>query len=258
MPITTSTSADGTVLEVVLDRPKANTIDATTSRELSTIFDVFNRDTMQRVAIFTGAGEKFFSAGWDLNAANEGEAFDSDYGVGGFGGFPELPNRNKPIIAAVNGMAVGGGFELALAADFIVAAEHSQFFLPETRVGVLPDSGTVRLPRLLPRQLSNEIIFAGRRLSALEAQSWGIVNRVVPSVELMESARQLAAEICLSAPLSVAAVLELNRTLEHVDIHDAMHQMRKNPAYRRAVDSQDALEGPASFAEKRPPRWQGK
>ena len=257
MPITTTSSLDGTVLEIVLDRPKANTIDATTSRELSQIFDSFNRDTTHRVAILTAAGEKFFSAGWDLNAANEGEAFDSYYGVGGFGGFPELPNRNKPIIAAVNGMAVGGGFEIAMAADFIVAADHAQFFLPETRVGVLPDAGTIRLPRLLPRQLANEIIFGGRRLSATEAESWGIVNRVVPIAELMTSARQLAADICLSAPLSVAAVLELNRTLEHTDILDAMHAMRKNAAYRKAVDSQDALEGPASFAEKRPPKWQG-
>jgi crotonobetainyl-CoA hydratase len=155
-------------------------------------------------------------------------------------------------------MAVGGGFEIAMAADFIVAADHAQFFLPETRVGVLPDAGTIRLPRLLPRQLANEIIFGGRRLSAAEAESWGIVNRVVPIAELMTSARQLAADICLSAPLSVAAVLELNRTLEHTDIHDAMHAMRKNSAYRKAVDSQDALEGPASFAEKRPPKWQGK
>jgi crotonobetainyl-CoA hydratase len=258
MPIITTSSLDGAVLEIVLDRPKANTIDATTSRELSQIFDSFNRDTTHRVAILTAAGEKFFSAGWDLNAANEGEAFDSDYGVGGFCGFPELPNRNKPIIAAVNGMAVGGGFEIAMAADFIVAADHAQFFLPETRVGVLPDAGTIRLPRLLPRQLANEIIFGGRRLSAAEAESWGIVNRVVPIAELMTSARQLAADICLSAPLSVAAVLELNRTLEHSDILDAMHAMRKNSAYRKAVDSQDALEGPASFAEKRPPKWQGK
>jgi crotonobetainyl-CoA hydratase len=193
-----------------------------------------------------------------LNAAADGEAFDSDYGVGGFGGFPELPNRNKPIIVAVNGMAVGGGFEIAMAADFIVAADHAQFFLPETRVGVLPDAGTVRLARLMPRQLSNEIIFGGRRLAAAEAESWGIVNRVVPLADLMTSARELAAEICLSAPLSVAAVLELNRTLENVDIQEAMKQMRANAAYRKAVDSQDAIEGPASFAEKRPPQWQGK
>jgi crotonobetainyl-CoA hydratase len=169
-----------------------------------------------------------------------------------------LEDTNKPIIVAVNGMAVGGGFEIAMAADFIVAADHAQFFLPETRVGVLPDAGAVRLPRLMPRQLSNEIIFGGRRLSAVEAESWGIVNRVVPLADLMTSARQLAAEICLSAPLGVAAVLELNRTLENVDIQEAMKQMRVNAAYRKAVDSQDAVEGPTSFAEKRPPQWQGK
>jgi crotonobetainyl-CoA hydratase len=227
MPITTTTSNDGQVLEITLDRPKANTIDAATSQELSRIYDAFNRDATQRVAIFTGAGEKFFSAGWDLNAANEGESFDSDYGVGGFGGFPELPNRNKPVIAAVNGMAVGGGFEIAMAADFIVAAEHATFFL-------------------------------GRRLSAHEAASFGIVNRVVPATELMDSARALAAEICLSAPLAVAAVMQLNRELEGVDVLDAMKAMRTNPAYRAAIDSEDAKEGPASFAEKRPPRWTGR
>ena len=158
MPITTSTSTTaagtGSILEITLDRPKANTIDAATSRELSEIFSAFNSDSTHRVAIFTAAGEKFFSAGWDLNAAAEGEAFDSDYGVGGFGGFPELPNRNKPIIAAVNGMAVGGGFEIAMAADFIVAADHAQFFLPETRGGVLPDAGAVRLPPGVPRGAS--------------------------------------------------------------------------------------------------------
>lgn len=258
MPITTTTSNDGQVLEITLDRPKANTIDAATSQELSRIYDAFNRDATQRVAIFTGAGEKFFSAGWDLNAANDGESFDSDYGVGGFGGFPELPNRNKPVIAAVNGMAVGGGFEIAMAADFIVAAEHATFFLAETKVGVIPDAGTIRLPRLLPRQLSNEIIFGGRRLSAHEAASFGIVNRVVPADELMDSARALAAEICLSAPLAVAAVMQLNRELEGIDVLDAMKAMRTNPAYRAAIDSEDAKEGPASFAEKRPPRWTGR
>lgn len=246
------------ILEVIIDRPKANAIDAATSRELSQIFSSFMADDSLRVAIITGAGEKFFSAGWDLGAANEGEVFESDYGVGGFGGFPELPNRSKPIIAAVNGMAVGGGFEMAMAADFIVAAEHAQFFLPETRVGVLPDAGTVRLPRLLPRQLANEIIIGGRRLSAIEAESWGIVNKVVTSAELMNAAHALAAEICLSAPLSVAAVLDIIRATENLSISSAMTEMRANPSFRSAVDSQDALEGPAAFAEKRAPKWRGK
>jgi len=246
------------ILEVIIDRPKANAIDAATSRELSAIFSSFMTDNSLRVAILTGAGERFFSAGWDLGAANDGEAFESDYGVGGFGGFAELPARNKPIIAAVNGMAVGGGFEMAMAADFIVAADHAQFFLPETRVGVLPDAGTVRLPRLLPRQLANEIIIGSRKLGAIEAESWGIVNKVVPKTELMSASRALAAEICQSAPLSVAAVLDIIRATENLSIADAMTAMRVNPSFRAAIDSQDALEGPAAFAEKRFPKWTGK
>ena len=210
MPITTTTSNDGQVLEITLDRPKANTIDAATSQELSRIYDAFNRDATQRVAIFTAAGEKFFSAGLDLNAANDGESFDSDYGVGGFGGFPELPNRNKPVIAAVNGMAVGGGFEIAMAADFIVAAEHATFFLAETKVGVIPDAGTIRLPRLLPRQLSNEIIFGGRRLTAHEAASFGIVNRVVALADRMQ-------EIAAAAREQSSSLAQINEAITDLD-----------------------------------------
>ena len=262
MPITTSTSTTdagtGSILEIVLDRPKANTIDAATSRELSEIFSTFNSDSTHRVAIFTAAGERFFSAGWDLNAAAEGEAFDSDYGVGGFGGFPELPNRNKPIIAAVNGMAVGGGFEIALAADLIVATDHANFFLPEATLGLIADNATIRLPRVLPPNVAREMLISGRRMSAPEAQNWGIVNQVTTSDELMSAARQLAEKICLSAPLSVAAVLDLMRKLETISTQDAMQVLRENPTYRSAIDSQDANEGTKAFAEKRAPKWQGK
>ena len=258
MSVHTSTSLDGKVLEITLDRPKANAIDAATSRELSKAFVSFMADPVQRVAILTGGGERFFSAGWDLGSAADGESFESDYGAGGFGGFPELPNRTKPIIVAVNGMAVGGGFEIAMSADFIVAADHAQFFLPETRVGVLPDAGAIRLPRLLPRQLANEIIFGGRRLTAEEAMNWGIVNKIAPGAELMGTARALAAEICLSAPLSVAAVLDIMRVTEDLNIADSYEVMRKNEAYIKAINSEDAIEGPNAFAEKRDPVWKGK
>lgn len=258
MSVHTTTSLDGKVLEITLDRPKANAIDAATSRELSNVFVYFMADPVQRVAILTGGGERFFSAGWDLGSAADGESFESDYGAGGFGGFPELPNRTKPIIVAVNGMAVGGGFEIAMSADFIVAADHAQFFLPETRVGVLPDAGAIRLPRLLPRQLANEIIFGGRRLTAEEAMSWGIVNKIAPGAELMGTARALAAEICLSAPLSVAAVLDIMRVTEDLNIADSYEVMRKNEAYIKAINSEDAIEGPNAFAEKRDPVWKGK
>ena len=249
---------NGQILEVTLNRPKANAIDAQTSREMSSVFDSFMLDAELRVAILTGAGTKFFSAGWDLSAANEGESFESDYGVGGFGGISELKYRPKPVIAAINGMAVGGGFEIALAADLIVAAEHAEFFLPEATLGLIADNATIRLPRILPPNIAREMLISGRRMSAVEAQTWGIVNQVTTSDDLMSAARQLAVKICLSAPLSVAAVLDLMRELETVPTNDAMSVLRQNSTYRSAIDSQDAAEGTKAFAEKRAPKWQGK
>ena len=183
---------NGEILEVTINRPKANAIDAATSRELSAIFESFMTDPEMRVAILTGSGAKFFSAGWDIVAAGEGEAFESDYGVGGFGGICELKFRPKPIIAAVNGMAVGGGFEMALAADLIVAADHANFFLPEATLGLIADNATILLPRVLPPNVAREMLISGRRMSAPEAQNWGIVNQVTTSDELMPAARQLA------------------------------------------------------------------
>lgn len=249
---------NGEILEVTINRPKANAIDAATSRELSTVFESFMNDPMMRVAILTSSGTKFFSAGWDLVAAGDGEAFESDYGVGGFGGICELKFRPKPIIAAINGMAVGGGFEIALAADLIVAADHATFFLPEATLGLIADNATIRLPRVLPPNIAREMLISGRRMSATEAQNWGIVNQVTTSDELMPTARQLAEKICLSAPLSVAAVLVLMRKLETVSTQDAMQVLREDPIYRSAIDSQDAIEGTRAFTEKRSPYWQGK
>ena len=144
------TQKNGPVLEVTINRPKANAIDAQTSRTLGDVFAEFRDDPDMRVAIVTGHGEKFFCAGWDLKAAAQGEAPDSDYGVGGFGGLQALPDLNKPVIAAVNGMAGGGGFEIALSADLIVAAEHARFALPEINAGTLADAATVKVPRRIP------------------------------------------------------------------------------------------------------------
>ena len=134
---------EGPVLEVTIDRPKANAIDSKTSIILGDIFVDFRDDPKLRVAILTGAGEKFFSAGWDLKAVNEGEQADADYGVGGFGGLQELPEMNKPIIAAVNGIACGGGLEIMISTDIIIAAEHATFALPEINVGVIADAATI-------------------------------------------------------------------------------------------------------------------
>jgi crotonobetainyl-CoA hydratase len=249
---------NGEILEVTINRPKANAIDAATSREMSAVFESFMKDSQLRVAILTGAGTRFFSAGWDLTAASEGEAFESDYGVGGFGGICELKYRPKPVIVAVNGMAVGGGFEIALAADLIVAAEHAEFFLPEANLGLIADNATIRLPKIVPPNIAREMLISGRRMSAAEAQSWGIVNQVTSTENLMTAARELATKICAAAPLSVAAVLELVRDLEDVSTDDAMPILRSNETYRAAINSQDAKEGADAYAEKRLPKWQGK
>ena len=249
--------ADG-IAVVTIDRPKANALDAATSFALGEVFVGFEHDPGVRVAVITGAGERFFSAGWDLGAAGEGESFDADWGAGGFGGFPDLPGRRTPVIAAVNGMAVGGGFEIALAADLIVAADHAQFFLPEAGLGMLPDAGSVRLPRLLPPHIARELLLTGRRMGAEEAARWGLVNRVVPLADLLGAARNLAAAVAASATLSIAAVLDIGRRTAHMDDIEAMQAIKDLPSYRAAIDSEDAEEGLAARAEGRPPAWKGR
>ena len=250
----------GSTLEVTLDRPKANAIDAATSRALGAVFSGFRDDPDLRVAIFTGAGERFFSAGWDLAAGAEGEAYESDFGPGGFGGFPELPDLNKPVIAAVNGMAVGGGFELVMAADLVVAAEHAAFFLPEASIGLIPDVGSVLLPRLLPAALANEVLLAGRRLNAGELHRLGVVNEVVPRTELLDAAHRVADRITACAPLSVAAILDIGRRSDGLPASAALRDLRSGAVetYRRMLESEDAEEGLQAFSEKRGPVWKGR
>lgn len=247
------------VLEVVIDRPKANAIDAATSRLMGEVFAAFRDDPAYRVAILTGAGDRFFSAGWDLKAASEGESYEADWGVGGFGGFPELEGLRKPVICAVNGIAAGGGFEIVLAADLVVAADNARFLLPEAFIGFPPDIGTVRLPRQVPPILAKEVLLTGRRVGPEQALQWGMVNRVVPAGELMNAARRLAERICEAAPLAVEAILEMIRATSQMDVADALAHIRSGrvPSYRRALDSSDVIEGPRAFAEKRPPRWTG-
>jgi crotonobetainyl-CoA hydratase len=246
---------DGGTAVITIDRPKANAIDAATSKAMGDTFASLDGDPEVRAIIVTGAGPKFFSAGWDLSA---GEEFDSDYGVGGFGGFPELPDRSTPVIAAVNGMAVGGGFEIAVAADLIVAADHAQFWLPEPALGILPDAGAVRLPRLLPPHLARELLLTGRRMDAAEGLRWGLIARVVPADDLLAAAHSLAAAIAASAPLSVAALLDIERRTVGLSTEDAMSMLKALPSYRRAIDSLDAEEGQAAFTERRPPIWTGR
>ena len=250
---------NGPILEITLDRPKANAIDAATSRRMGALFCEFRDDPGLRVAIITGGGEKFFSAGWDLNAAAAGEPIDGDYGPGGFAGLTELHDLNKPVIAAVNGLAVGGGFELALACDLILAAEQAQFFLPEVLVGIIGDAAAFRLPKRLPRQIAMEMLLTGRRMGAEEARQWGLVNAVTPADQLMDQARAYAQTILKAAPLAIAAVKEMARATEALPIQGCYELMRSGAlqAYETMLNSEDAKEGSRAFAEKREPVWRG-
>jgi crotonobetainyl-CoA hydratase len=252
-------TADG-VLTITLDRPRANAVDVAASHALYEAFARLESDPDLRAGIITGAGERFFCAGWDLKAAAAGEPVDADHGPGGFAGLTELHGRRKPVIAAVNGIAAGGGFELALAADLVVAAEHAQFSLPEATLGIIPDSGGVlRLPRRLPRPLALELLLTGRVLTASQALDLGLVNDVVPGEHLLQAARALAARIVASAPLAVAAILEVLEATDSQSVRDGYGTLRSGtlPAYAAMQASQDAIEGPAAFAERRPPAWRG-
>jgi crotonobetainyl-CoA hydratase len=253
------TEAANGVLTITLDRPKANAINVATSRALYAAFKQLQDDPALRVGIITGTG-RFFSAGWDLGSATEGEAIDADHGPGGFAGLTEFFSLSKPVIAAVNGLAFGGGFELALAADLIIAADHVEFALPEVKLGMVADSGGLqRLPRRLPRAIATELLLTGRRMSAQEALRWGLVNQVVPLDALMQTAQELAASIVQNAPLALAAVKEVLRETEGQTVAQAYQTMRSGsiPSYRAMLGSEDAKEGPRAFGEKRAPRWSG-
>ena len=250
----------GKVLEVTINRPKANAIDAPTSRIMGETFARFRDDPELRVAILTGAGEKFFCPGWDLKAAAEGEAPDSDYGVGGFGGLQELPSLGKPVIAAVNGIAFGGGFEIMISADIIIAADHATFALPEINSGTLADAATIKLPRRIPYHVAMELLFTGRRMDAHEARQWGIVNEIVTQPNLMIRAREVAAMLADGPPLVFAAIKEVLRETAHLPIQQAFDLVtkRKLKTVDTLYSSDDQKEGARAFAEKRKPVWKGR
>jgi crotonobetainyl-CoA hydratase len=254
------TKRENGILEVIIDRPKANAIDLATSRDMGLIFSNFRDDPDLRVAIVSGAGEKFFSAGWDLKAAAAGDAVDGDYGVGGFGGLQELRDLNKPVICAVNGICCGGGLEIALSADLIIAAEHATFALPEIRSGTVADAASIKLPKRIPYHIAMDMLLTGRWLDVAEAHRWGFVNEIVAAERLMERAWELARLLESGPPLVYAAIKEIVREAEGTTFQTAMNKITKRQfaTVDALYSSEDQLEGARAFAEKRSPIWKGK
>ncbi len=252
------TARDGAILEVTLDRPRANAIDLTTSRRLNEVFGSFRDDPQLRIAIITGAGDRFFSPGWDLKAAAAGETSDEDWGPGGFGGLNYPRNLDKPIIAAVNGIACGGGFELVLGTDIIVMEEHARFALPEINVGVLADAGTIKLRRRIPYHVAVEFLMTGRWMDATEAKHWGLANHVVPKGQSLTKAREIAQHLAAGPPLLYPAIKQLLRHTEMVPEHQAFELHDSLNAVQKVIRSEDLQEGAKAFAEKRTPVWKGR
>jgi crotonobetainyl-CoA hydratase len=255
------TRRDGGILEVTLDRPKANAIDLATSREMGAVFAAFRDDPELKVAVLQTAGEKFFSAGWDLKAAAAGDAVDGDYGVGGFGGLQELPGLNKPVIAAVHGLAMGGGFELALSCDLIYASRSTQFGLPEINAGTLADAATIKLPKRMPYHVAMELLLTGRWMDAEEAHRWGLVNDVLEDEAALGARVWEVARLLESGPpLVFAAIKEVARVAEGAPFQEVLDRVtgRSLSTVDILYGSEDVQEGFRAFAEKRKPVWKGR
>jgi len=245
----------GRITIFTIARPQAmNALDAPTHFEMSAHLDAFAADPEQWIAIITGAGDRAFCAGNDLKQT--GVRDEDLVPPTGFAGLTARFDLNKPVIAAVNGLALGGGFEVALACDLVVAAENASFALPEVRVGLAAMAGgLLRLPIHIGPKRAMEMILTARRLSAEEALALGLVNRVVPKGGALEAALELAETLLAAAPLALRACKAVIRRALQADLQEAMHAHLRYPEILAMMESEDRREGQRAFAEKRPPDW---
>lgn len=250
----------GPVTVVTLQRPEVmNAINGQMHDELEAAFNGFADDPQQYVCIVTGAGEKAFCAGSDLKAVarNGGHPV---YPAHGYAGLIERFDCAKPIIAAVNGLALGGGFEIALACDLIIASDQASFGLPEPLVGAIAFGGGLhRLPRAVGTKRALDLILTGRRVDAAEGLRLGFVNAVVPQAEVMDAAHHWAGLILRGSPMAIRASKEVVYSgLDEPSLARALARQSRYPAYAAWREAEDTKEGPIAFAEKRPPRWLGR
>ena len=250
---------EGPLTIVTLNRSEVmNAVHPPANFELAGVFDAFAADPEQWVAIVTGAGDRAFSAGNDLKYQAGGGKMSAP--PSGFGGLSSRFDLDKPLIAAVNGIAMGGGFEIALACDIIVAADTAVFALPEPRVGLAALAGGLhRLPRLIGEKRAMGMILTGRRVSAKEGAELGFVNQVVPAAELMTAAKKWATQILELSPMSIRASKQaVQKGLTEPSVEQALKNQSKYPAVAAMFRSEDFIEGPRAFAEKRPAQWKGR